>query len=308
MVEMSIVSIPHIHQNQMTFPRVAVIILNWNGIDDTSECLQSLKELNYPVYDVIVVDNGSAGEDVKVLKNCYSDYIHLIQNRENKGFAEGNNIGIRYALAKLNPDYLVILNNDTIVAPDFLYELVKVAQSDTTIGIIGPKIYYYNFQQRDNVIWFAGGRIRWWRWVRVYTAQGQNRHDQARYQAIRCVDWVAGSAMMIGRHVVDESLFLNPRYFFGLEDIEYCLRAQKRGFKVVYVPDAIVWHKVNRARKKYDPSFADLSSYYYFLKQNFSNWVYIYHLAELPIILAYWTLVYLLKRRDKKHWVFSGVI
>ena len=141
----------------MIYPRVSVVILNLNGLEHTLECLESLKKITYPNYDVIVVDNASNGDDVKILREKSGDYVHIIENDKNYGFAEGSNIGMRYALRTFCPAYLLLLNNDTVVAPDFLDELVKVAESSDEIGIVGPKIYYYDFEGHKYVIWFAGG-------------------------------------------------------------------------------------------------------------------------------------------------------
>src|SRR4030042_2187559 len=129
-------------------PKVSIIILNWNGLEDTIECLNSLKKITYPNYKVILVDNGSKGNDARVLREKFGDYIHLIENDRNYGYAKGVNIGIRYALANSASEYILLLNNDTVVAPDFLNQLVKLAESDSSVGIVGPKTYYYGSSSR----------------------------------------------------------------------------------------------------------------------------------------------------------------
>ena len=125
-------------------PKVSIIILNWNSLDDTVHCLESLEKITYPNYDIIVVDNGSKGNDAEILREKFKGYIHIIENDKNYGFPEGCNIGMRYALKNSAPDYILLLNNDTTVAPDFLAEMVKIAESDPLIGIAGPKIYFYH--------------------------------------------------------------------------------------------------------------------------------------------------------------------
>jgi len=290
----------------MNYPKVSIIILNWNGLEDTIECLESLKKITYPNYEVIVVDNASEGDDVKILKEKFGDYIHIIENDKNYGFAEGNNIGMRYALSSSAPTHLMLLNNDTVVAPDFLEELVKVAESEAEIGIVGPKIYYYDFEGRKNVIWFAGGKIEWWRrWV--YPHIGRNDKDLPQYQNLTTVDWVSGAAMMLKSSIIRELSFLDSQYFFGDEDVDYCLRARKHGFKIVYVSTARVWHKVGVSRdkvwvseRKDEPGFVNLYSYYRLIRRNFSPLVYVYHLLLLPLILFQWGVSYLVKRRDKE--------
>ncbi len=269
----------------MTKPKVCIIILNWNGLADTVECLESLKKLTYPSYDIIVVDNASSGNDVEVLRGRYGDYIHIIQNDKNYGFAEGNNIGIRYALAHLAPDYVFLLNNDTLVAPDVLDELTKAAEDDPNTGIVGPKIYYYDINGRKDVIWSAGGKIRWWHpWV--YDGIGCNDDDLPQYQVLRAVDWVSGAAMMVKRRVLDEISLLNGDYFLGNEDVEYCLKARKHGFRVIYVPSARLWHKVGKSRQKHGPQLSDLPSYYRLVRRNFPLPVYIYQILLAPVLVA----------------------
>ena len=124
-------------------PKVSIIILNWNGLDDTIECLESLQKITYPNYEVIVVDNGSRGNDAQVLREKFGDYIELIQNDKNYGYTGGNNIGIRYALHNSSWDYFLVLNNDTVVESGFLTELVNIAESAPSSGIAGPKIHLF---------------------------------------------------------------------------------------------------------------------------------------------------------------------
>ena len=128
--------------HQLTaFPRVGIIILNWNGKADTVECLHSLRKIDYPNYQVIVVDNGSTDDSVQTFRDQFPEIIVLPQT-ENLGFAEGSNCGIEYALAA-GCDYVLLLNNDTVVAPDFLTELIAVGEHYPEIGMLSPVMYYY---------------------------------------------------------------------------------------------------------------------------------------------------------------------
>jgi GT2 family glycosyltransferase len=164
----------------MKYPKVSIIILNWNGLEDTSECLESLKKVTYANYETIVVDNGSDGDDVKILREKFGDYIHVINNDNNYGFAEGNNIGMRYVLSR-GTDYVLLLNNDTTVAPEFLVEMIQVGESDEKIGVLGPMIYLYD---KPNVIWEAGGRINWWLGAIVVFGERQVV-DVGQYESVR---------------------------------------------------------------------------------------------------------------------------
>src|SRR5205823_1889527 len=116
------------------WPRVGIIILNWNSYQVTSECLLSLRKLNYPNTEIVLVDNGSSDDSADRLQNEFPE-IRVLRNPENLGFPGGNNVGIRYVLDR-GADYLLLLNNDTVVQPDFLRELVQVAESDATIGLL----------------------------------------------------------------------------------------------------------------------------------------------------------------------------
>jgi len=234
-------------------PKVCIIILNWNGLEDTIECLESLKKISYPNYEVIVVDNGSEGEDAQVLKEKFGDYIYLIRNDKNYGSTGGNNIGMRYALDNSNADYLLLLNNDTIVDAQFITEMLKVAETDPTIGIAGARVYYYDDPDRLQP---AGVKISLW------TAQTKGlveapmqrtkrtEVDGGQYDPVREVDWVTGCCFLIKKRVVENIGFFDESFFCYWDEPDYCLRAKKAGYKIVYVPRAKLWHKVGAATKK----------------------------------------------------------
>ena len=126
----------------MNQPKVSIIILNWNGLQDTIACLESLQKVTYPNCAITVVDNGSKGDDVQILRDRYGNHVHIVANDNNYGFSEGNNIGIRASLHQ-EADYLLLLNNDTVVAPNFLAELVQAAVDHNDTCIVHPKIYDY---------------------------------------------------------------------------------------------------------------------------------------------------------------------
>ena len=268
----------------MSSSRVCIVILNWNGLADTQECLRSLQRLTYPNREVILVDNASTGDDVPQLQREFGNSIRIVRNEKNYGFAAGNNAGIRYALDHSSLDYVFLLNNDTVVAPDFLDELVRAAEANPNAGILGPKIYYYDFDGRKDVIWAAGGRIRWWHpWF--YHTTGQGHDDLPKYQKLRAVPWISGAAIMIKLQVLEQISLLNAEYFLGGEDVEYCLKARAHGFKCLYVPAARIWHKVGRSRLKHGPRFADLPDYFRLLRRNTSLPFYGFHLLLSPLLV-----------------------
>ena len=221
----------------INYPKVSIIILNWNGLEDTMECLESLRNLTYPNYEVIVVDNASEGDDVKVLREKFGEYIHLIENDDNYGFARGNNIGIRYCLER-GTDYIFLLNNDTIVDADFLGRLVEVAETDEMIGIASPMIYWYN--QPDKIQF--GGRLRINLLKGTVTAMKEKEASKTTIGS----DVASGAAMLIKKTTVERIGLLPEEYFFGVEDVDYSIKTRRAGFKIVYIPRAKIWHK--RAR------------------------------------------------------------
>ena len=221
----------------MPFPKVSVITVNWNNFNDSAECLESLRKTTYSNFEVIMVDNGSGGDDVSLLKQRFGDSIRLIVNDKNSGFAGGCNIGIRDALAR-GADYVVLLNNDTVVAPDFLEGLVRVAQSDERVGIAGGKVFCYELPE---LIWFAGGIINY-RTGRT-PIRGSGEADKGQFDEIVRVDWISGCFMFISRDVLQAVGMLDERFFFGWEDVDLCVRAARKGFKVLFVPESRIWHK-----------------------------------------------------------------
>ena len=221
----------------MSFPKVSVIIVNWNNFNDTAECLESLRKATYPNLDVIVVDNASAGDDVRLLTQRFGDFAKLIANGRNSGFAGGCNIGIEEALVR-GADYVALLNNDTLVAPDFLESLVSVAQGDKKVGVAGGKVYCHEL---PDLIWFAGGVINW-RTGRT-PIRGSGETDKGQFHEIVSVDWISGCFMFISRDALQAVGMLDERFFFGWEDVDFCVRTARKGFKVLLVPESRIWHK-----------------------------------------------------------------
>jgi GT2 family glycosyltransferase len=224
------------------WPRISIIMLNWNSIDDTRECLESLKKVTYPNYDIIVVDNASEGDDAKLLSSEYGNQAMIISNPENLGFPEGNNVGIWQALKK-GSDFCLLLNNDTIVDPEFLSELVEVAK-DQSIGVVGSKIYnYYEPNRVDSV----GGNA--WYWLMLFRARVHER-DVGQFDTVEDRDFVYANGMLIKREVFEKVGLLDPDFFFGAEEYDYCIRIKRHGYRIVYVPTSKIWHKSGRCRAK----------------------------------------------------------
>ena len=220
--------------------KVTIIILNWNGKEDTIECLESLKHITYPNYEILLVDNGSTDGSVECFRERYP-VMEIIENGENLGFAEGNNVGIRRAMDD-GADYVLLLNNDTVVDPEFLGELVKVAEGDEEIGVVGPKIYYYD---EPNKIHYGGGKINWWigrpYHCLINTIDSDNFINDA-----EDVDFVTGCCMLLNVQI-NNDIFFDEKYFAYFEDADLCVRLQRSGYKLVYNPNSKIWHKISRS-------------------------------------------------------------
>ena len=221
-------------------PRVVLIVLNWNGKDDTIECLRSLQQLSYHNFEILVVDNGSTDGSVTHFRQEFPG-ISVVENGTNLGFAEGNNVGIRWAIRR-GADYVLVLNNDTVVDKDFLTYLIVVAENDPSIGFAGPKVYYYDFNGRRDVLSFVGASFN-------VTLGKVNRFgvktiDRGQYDRIREVDYIEGSCLLARVDSLTRVGLFNPTYRFYWEDVELCFRGRKAGYKSVCVPTATIWHKV----------------------------------------------------------------
>lgn len=239
-----------------TLPRVVIVILNWNGMQFTLDCLESLGGLDYPTVEVMVVDNGSADKSVSAIRERFPA-VTVLENGENLGFTGGNNVGLRYALAQ-GADYGLLLNNDTEVAPDFLRRLVNAAEADTCIGMAGPTIYYY---EQPDVIWSAGGSIDWRRGSTRMV--GVNERDEGQMGTEpRTVDFVTGCAMLVRRSVMERVGLFDERFFAYYEETEWCVRAGRAGYKAVHVPLARIWHKISPSTR------ADSSMVHYYMTRN----------------------------------------
>ena len=277
----------------MGYPRVSIIILNWNGWKDTIECLESIYKITYPNYDVIVVDNGSKDDSVQKIKEycegkikveskffnysldnkpikvfeiseedakigkfnmpLYKKYnlnrkLILIKNKNNYGFAGGNNIGMKFALYVLKSDYILLINNDTVVDKNFLIELVKVAESDEKIGVVGPKVYLYS---KPNIIQTAGVEIRKSLLDKIgfciadvdkYKMIGYMETDNGQFDYIKKVDSLVGCCILIKRRVIDEFGYMDEKFFLYHEESDW-LRCISKKYLIYYTYLSRIWHK-----------------------------------------------------------------
>ncbi|KAF5029528.1 glycosyltransferase family 2 protein [Methanobacterium aggregans] len=270
-------------------PHVSIIILNWNGWKDTIECLESVYQINYPNYDVVLIDNDSKDDSIEKIKeycngalkvestffeaekvktpikiiecpledldskpntntkSCDRELV-IIRNNENLGFAEGNNVGIIYVLEHLKSDYVMLLNNDTVVDTDFLNELIPFSEKADEIGVVGPSVFYYN---DPDTLTYIGGHVDVCHGKITYPHLNETLKSEIPEE----MDYISGCSLLIKRDVIEDIGLLDPDYFLYYEDTDWCLRVKNAGYRLFYVPKAKIWHKVSASIVNSSTSF-----------------------------------------------------
>jgi GT2 family glycosyltransferase len=220
-------------------PKVLILLLNWNGFRDTIECVESCGKLLYPNFRTLIVDNGSTDGSETILRERFAN-IELIQTGANLGFAGGNNVGIRHALEN-GADYIWLLNNDTVVDPEALSELVSVMERDRTVGMVGSKIRYFD---EPETLWYAGASLDP-RAPYLSCHRGLNEIDRGQYDEPGETGYVTGCSLMVRRDVVGQIGMLEDSLFLYYEDADWCARARSAGWKLCYIPSSLVLHKAS---------------------------------------------------------------
>jgi Predicted glycosyltransferases len=291
-------------------PHITIIILNWNGWEDTVECLESLYQIDYSNYQIILVDNASEDASIERIKEYCEGKLHVksefidynfdnkpiafydfsekelgtfiekrdidklnseneiivIKNDDNYGFAGGNNVGIEFVLKNFKSDYILLLNNDTVVDKNFLAELVEIGQKNKKIGFLGPKTLFYENKERKDTISFAGGLLNLYNGTPKVL--GYQEIDNGQYDQVNKVDYVEGSCILINKKIFEKIGFLDTSYFGYWEEADLCIRGYNAGYISVYVPKSKIWHKVSASFN------SSIKLYYYsrnkikFMKKN----------------------------------------
>jgi len=228
----------------MSQPRVACLVLNYNGREITLEAIASLRQMTYPAFDVIHIDNGSTDGSSAAVAEAFPDVIQ-VRVEENKGPTHGLNRGLRRGLEG-GYDYLLSLNNDIEVDPQMLTELVRLAESDATIGCVGPKTFYYWDRER---LWSTGGIIRFKE--SVTRERGMGEIDRGQYERDEEVDYLNGCAMLMRRSLVEQVGVWDPIFNLAVEDADWCMRIKRAGFRCMYAHRAVLWHMVSHTAGSY---------------------------------------------------------
>lgn len=227
----------------MNEPFVVIVILNTNRRQDTLECLASIHQNVYSNYKSIVLDNNSTDGSIVSIEEEFPT-VQIINIVENLGYAGNNNVGIEAAIDQ-GANWVLVLNEDTILDADCLYNLVKVGKSDHCVGVVGPMVYHHD---EPNIIQSAGGMLNS-SWDSLHVAQ--NEPDQGQITEPHQVDFISGCAIMISRNALDQVGGFDKRFFYYKEETELCIRVRKAGWKIMHVPDAKIWHK--GVQREYNP-------------------------------------------------------
>lgn len=257
-----------------SFPKVFIIILNYNGYELIRRCLSSVFKIEYSNFEVVVVDNCSTDGSFELAKTHFGK-ASFIRNQANMGFSAGNNAGIRFALER-RADYVLLLNNDTEVEKEFLLKLVEAAESERRIGVVSPVI----FDASSREVWFSGGVIDWWR-MKALHCRDIDMVEQKESQ------FISGCAMLIKADVFKSVGLLDEQFFLYWEDVDFSLRSRMRGYKNMVVRSSWVYHfeksERNREQKTY---WLVLSGLLFFRKHT-------------PWFFRPWVAFYLMLRKTK---------
>jgi GT2 family glycosyltransferase len=264
----------------MPEPSVLIVIVNWNLKKDTVACIESVGQTGHPC-QIVVVDNGSQDDSAEHIARRFP-HVKVMGIPRNIGFAAACNLAIKDGLDE-HTQYVLLLNNDTVLHPDFFTELLRAAKANPQAGIFGPKVYSAAEPDR---LWHAGARRR--RWVLAAVDLGRDQCDNGQFEHVREVDYVFGCSMLIRRQVFERVGMLDTGYFLYLEDMDFCLRAQAAGYRLLFVPQARVWHQ-GSASTAQNPSLRKyhlVKSTLYFLRK---------HAAKVwfPAAVVFWALVFL---------------
>jgi GT2 family glycosyltransferase len=235
-------------KTDLTLPKVAIIVLNWNRKDDTLACLESLSQLDYDPFEVIVIDNGSTDGSVQAIQERFSA-AKILETGKNLGYAEGNNQGALFAQST-DAAYFLFLNNDTVVSRESLKTLIDYAQSSPSIGAVGPKIFYF---AKPTTIWSAGGEIDWKHYMGVML--GYNQIDNGGNDQVRKVDYLVGTCLLIKREIWERLGGFDKNYFMYWEELDWCIRAVRSGYELLYIPQAQIWHKISPTAQEESPFY-----------------------------------------------------
>lgn len=218
-------------------PLVYIVVLNWNGIDDTIECLESLNGVRYKNFKTVVVDNGSENNEAERIKKAFPG-VGMVKNARNLGFTGGCNKGMEYAL-KQKADYVLLLNNDTTVEKDFLDKLVNFYEATPDAGLVCPLMLYSD----KKTIWYSGVKVQVWSGIVKMQDKGRLKSETKLPNKAYTTDYAVGACVLVSSKLIRKMGMLDEIYFAYYEDTEWGYRTRRYGYESYVVPDATIYHK-----------------------------------------------------------------
>lgn len=249
-------------------PKVFAIVLNYNGKETLIDCINSLHGSSYPNLEIVIVDNASTDGSLEAVKKKYSK-VHYIVNSKNIGFSAGNNIGIRFALERF-ADYILLLNNDARIAKKSIADMVVAAEKNPRSGIISPLILSHD----RSTVWFSGGKINW---LRMRATHTHNRNIKVPTR----IDYATGCSIFISKNVFKQIGLFDEKYFLYYEDVDFSYRAKEKGFKIVLIPKARVFHHEHSTLKNSRKTYWLVLSALLFFSTHSPVWIRPWHLLYL---------------------------
>ncbi len=281
----------------MNYPRVAIVILNYNGLEDTTKCLHSLLQTKYPNFIIRVADNGSKKNEAKILSLKFRDKrIRFFRFTKNLGFTGGNNKIIR----KLKDRYIALLNNDIEVAPNWLSPLIEMLEKDKSIAVIQPKILWSKNKKYFDYAGAGGGYIDFLGYPftrgRIFETQ---EIDRGQYDSATEIFWTSGAAMITRRDIFKKVGYFDERFFNYMEEIDFCFRAHQAGYKIVCEPRSVVFHKVagTASRDMFQKRYLEHRNNLLLILKNFPSDRIIFVLPG-RLVFEYISIFYYLYRRQ----------
>lgn len=283
-------------------PEISIITVNYNGLQDTCDLIDSVREHVTLAYELIVVDNASVQDEARQIKEQYP-WVITFRNEKNLGFAGGNNAGIRISKGK----YLLFLNNDTLVRDDSFRFLIEQLESDPLIGGVSPKIKFA----------FSPGTIQYAGYTSLSPVTLRNRtigfgeQDRGQYDTPTPTFYLHGAAMMVKREVIERVGLMPEIYFLYYEEVDWCAKMSRLGYECYYEPRSTVWHKESKSTGQASP----LRTFYmtrnrllYAFRNLKGTSKYLSISYQLSVALVKNSLVFLMKgRRDLTKATFSGI-
>ncbi|WP_128547087.1 glycosyltransferase family 2 protein [Larkinella soli] len=276
-----------------TVPLVSLITINYNQAKVTCDLLESTRNLTYPRFETIVVDNGSAEDPTDLIERGHYPNVKVVVSRENLGFSGGNNLGLRHASGA----YFFMLNNDTVVTPDLIEQLLAPFAADPQVGLVCPKIRYFD---HPTVIQYAGYYP-----LNPYTGRtwaiGLHETDQGQHDTSGPTAFAHGAAMMVSRRAIEVAGAMDESFFLYYEELDWSMQIRRAGFRIYYQASALIYHKESISVGKTNPMkvYYNTRNRLLFMRRNVSGFpLLVFYLFYFTVALPKAALVYALRRQN----------